>query len=280
MGGSRFPVPYSPPEAALRGTMIGGGLTPVNGGSAHHRLLALLFASFLVAASSVASLAALEQEVKSEAEVIAAYLNEAGAGVVAVSDFSDLGGNVTDVGRFMAEEFSIALAEFASGFKVVDRSHLKALLQQHELNSSGLIDPGTVRLIGRFSGVDVLVTGTIVSFDETLRLEIKVLELESAIVMKSSVIEVRNVSTPESCCPPTASGRGATEEETPDRGTQAGDSPGFVPPGYELLLSCHFDGDTALCTLSVTDSENARSRLVQCRAIVPPADTELSEPTQ
>ena len=54
------------------------------------------------------------------AEKIAAAKNT----TVAVVDFADLQGQVTELGRFFAEEFSVALAGTAQDFEVIDRAHL------------------------------------------------------------------------------------------------------------------------------------------------------------
>jgi len=55
----------------------------------------------------------------------------------------DLQGNVTELGRFLAEELSGALVNDSRGFRVIDRAHLKAILQEHKLAATGLIDPQT-----------------------------------------------------------------------------------------------------------------------------------------
>ena len=56
-------------------------------------------------------------------------------------DFTDLQGNVTELGRFLAEELSITLSESEKGFEIVDRTHLKAILQENKLSTTGLMDP-------------------------------------------------------------------------------------------------------------------------------------------
>src|SRR5437899_296918 len=53
----------------------------------------------------------------------------AGKKTVAVVDFTDLQGNVTELGRYLAEEFSTALVEEPRSFDVIDRIHLKVILQ-------------------------------------------------------------------------------------------------------------------------------------------------------
>lgn len=123
---------------------------------------------------------AYEKEIKNVSMTIADSISNLGKKTVAVVDFTDLQGNVTELGRFLAEEISIALASSAKNFEVVDRTHLKAIIQEHKLSSTGLIDPQTAIKLGQITGVEALVTGTITPFGDSVRLSVKVLDTKSA----------------------------------------------------------------------------------------------------
>jgi TolB-like protein len=116
------------------------------------------------------------------AEKIAA----AGKKKIAVVDFTDLDGSVTELGRFLAEEFSTALAGTGKGFIVVDRIHLKTLLKEHKLSSTGLIDQNTIRQLGKIAGVDALITGSLTPLGESVRINVKVLDIETAAVIEAN----------------------------------------------------------------------------------------------
>ncbi|MFH0872709.1 MAG: FlgO family outer membrane protein, partial [bacterium] len=109
---------------------------------------------------------------------------------IAVVDFTDLQGNVTELGRFLAEEFSVAMAGAGEGFEVVDRTHLKSLLQEHKLAMTGLIDPSTARKLGEIAGVQALITGTITPFGDSVRLSVKVLDTGTAKVIVGTAGEI------------------------------------------------------------------------------------------
>jgi len=131
------------------------------------------------------------QDFKQVSSSLAAKIDAAGRKKVAVVDFTDLQGNVSELGRYLAEELSGVLAEEAHGFRVVDRSHLKVILQEHKLASTGLIDPQTARQLGRFTGVDTLVTGTITSaFGDSVRVSVKALDAETAEIIAQSHADV------------------------------------------------------------------------------------------
>ncbi len=129
---------------------------------------------------------AYEQEINSLSTAMAEKIAKAGKKTIAVVDFTDLQGNVTELGRFLAEEFSVALAGTSKGFEVVDRTHLKSILVEHKLSSTGIIDPQTARKLGQIVGVDALITGTITPFGDSIRISVKVLDTTTAKVVSAS----------------------------------------------------------------------------------------------
>jgi len=132
------------------------------------------------------TLLAYEKEINSLSISMAEKISKAGKVRVAVVDFTDLQGNVTELGRFIAEEFSVSLAGAGKGFKVIDRVHLKSIIREHKLSATGLIDPGTARQLGKIAGVEALVTGTITPFGESVRLSIKILDTATAEVIDAN----------------------------------------------------------------------------------------------
>lgn len=129
---------------------------------------------------------AYEKEIKALSSTLAEGIVSSGKKTIAVVDFTDLQGNVTELGRFLAEEFSVALSEAGKGFQVVDRTHLKSLLRDHQLAQTGLIDPKTARKLGEIAGVEALVTGTLTPFGDSVRLAVKVLDTSTARVIGGS----------------------------------------------------------------------------------------------
>jgi TolB-like protein len=145
--------------------------------------LALLF-------SMAAALPGNAQDMRPISASLAARLDATGRKAVAVIDFTDLQGNVTELGRFLAEELSVALVSDAKSFAVVDRTHLKALLRENKLASTGLIDPQTARQLGKIAGVDVLLTGTLTAFGDSVRLAVKALDTETARILGAATAEI------------------------------------------------------------------------------------------
>ena len=115
--------------------------------------------------------APMEQLSRSMAEKIAA----SGIKTVAVVDFTDLQGNVTESGKLLAEDFSAALVDSDKGFDIVDKSRLESILKANRLTASGITDPNTAKKLGKVAGVDAIVTGTIIPFGNIVRTSAKLL---------------------------------------------------------------------------------------------------------
>lgn len=125
------------------------------------------------------SAAAYRNEIDQIARDLADKALTSNTRTIAVVDLTDLNGSVTELGRFVAEELSSALAEEGS-LQVIDRIHLRSILQEHKLAATGLIDPLTARKLGEITGVQGLVTGTITEFGDSVRISAKVLDTATA----------------------------------------------------------------------------------------------------
>lgn len=101
---------------------------------------------------------------------------------IAVTDFTDLQGRPTELGRFLAEQLSVELVN-APGIAVVDRANLKSILAEHKLSEDGLINPENAKKLGKFAGVDAIIVGTVTQLDENLVLTIKSVATDTALIV-------------------------------------------------------------------------------------------------
>ena len=106
---------------------------------------------------------------------------------VAVADFTDLDGTVTKLGRFIAEEFNTYLPEAGHGLEVIDRSRINVLIKENQMLRKGLTDPTAAAKLGQLSGVNALVFGTLTTFGESVRLNIKILDIQRGVVIRSMI---------------------------------------------------------------------------------------------
>jgi TolB-like protein len=121
-----------------------------------------------------------EKEINMLSEKLKEQLQNSGKKRVAVVDFTDLKGNINELGRFIAEELSTGLLASGGKFEIVDRAHLQVLLKENKLSATGLVDPKDAQKVVKLSGVDALITGNITSFNDSFRLSVKILDAENA----------------------------------------------------------------------------------------------------
>ena len=72
----------------------------------------------------------------------------------------------TELGRYLAENLSVAMADNAKRFEVIHRTDPRVSLRDHHLASTGILDPVTALKFGQIAGVGALVTGTIAQWGD------------------------------------------------------------------------------------------------------------------
>jgi TolB-like protein len=106
-----------------------------------------------------------------------------------VLDFSDLDGNTSVFGKYLAETLITDL--FDSGkFQVVERRLLVKALEENKLKSTGLIDPATVKKLGQVLGVDAIVSGTITELASHVAVNARLVATDTAAVFASASEEI------------------------------------------------------------------------------------------
>ncbi len=131
-----------------------------------------------------------EREIKDLSEKIAVKIDESGKKSVAIVDFTDLQGSVTELGRFIAEELSVELMNNVKKIEIIDRNHLKSILKEHKFSMSGLVDPTTIKKVGKIVGVDAIITGSVTPFGDNIRVTCKVISTDTARVISAGKIEI------------------------------------------------------------------------------------------
>lgn len=124
------------------------------------------------------------------ADELSGKISKAGIKKVSVLDFTDLQGNTNELGRYMAEQLSVSLANAARDFSVMNRGNLASILVEHKLTSTGLVNPENARKLGQFAGVDALIMGTIATLGDTLSVTAQVITTETAQLVGGSPIKI------------------------------------------------------------------------------------------
>jgi TolB-like protein len=197
---------------------------------------------------------AYENEIRNLSTAMAENIAKAGKKRIAVVDFTDLQGNITELGRFIAEEISVDFTVTAKGFEVIDRNHLNRILAEHKLSVSGIVDQKTVQKLGQIAGVDAIVTGSTTPLENSVRVVCKVIATDTARVIgaaKGDIAKTRAIG--ELLGKRIETGVQITTEDTPATITKAEKK---VKEGNFLfeLQSCELFGDTVSCFLLITNN--------------------------
>lgn len=210
----------------------------------------------------VSSAMAYEREIKTLSSALAEYISKRTVNTVAVVDFTDLQGNVTELGRFLAEELSGELSTSGQKIEVVDRTHLKTILAEHKLSVSGLIDPNTVKKLGQISGVGGIITGSVTPFGESVRLSCKVIATDTAKVIGAAKVDIPKTKAIEELLGKGIEGDNKnistqkSSSNSSDKTKKAYDIQSTITKNLLLEATiCTYSGDEITCSILMTSKD-------------------------
>src|SRR5262249_17794618 len=132
----------------------------------------------------------MEQKCRELAEELMKTYKAANAAkkpTIAVVEFSDLTGGVTDLGRLISEEL---ITRFVSkgDYRVIERLLLNKAIAEHKLQLQGLVDPKSAKELGKILGVDLIVSGTIADRGDSLRINARLIATETGEVFSAAAV--------------------------------------------------------------------------------------------
>lgn len=108
---------------------------------------------------------------------------------VGVVDFRGLNGEVTALGRYIAEEMITRLF-IQEGVRVIERAQLEKALAELKFSQTDLFDPALAKKLGKFVGVDAILTGTLTILDSTVRVNARLFSTERAEVLEVGTVSI------------------------------------------------------------------------------------------
>ena len=148
-----------------------------------------ILAQFLVWPRLVHSQGALQDSVAELSSRIALEMTENNKKTIAVVEFSDLRGNVTDLGRFLSEELITRLYQ-TKKFRVIERQLLNRVIVEQKLTLSRLVDPASAKKLGKVLGVDAICSGSISELAQSIRVNARLINTETGEVFSVASVEV------------------------------------------------------------------------------------------
>ncbi len=208
--------------------------------------------AIMLACMSVRAQGGLDQRVSELSQQIATKMAAKQKTTVAVVEFTDLQGNVTDFGRFLAEELVTRLGDLEK-FKVIERQLLNKIITEQKLSLTGIVDPASAKQLGKILGVDAIVAGSITNLAQNVRVNARLISTETGEVFATAAVDifkdesVTGLLSSGSALPP---GKSALQQNDP---TKKGALKVMVKDFIVELESCRMAVGAVVCSLILTN---------------------------
>jgi TolB-like protein len=173
---------------------------------------------------------------------------------IAVVEFADLEGNVTNFGRFLAEELITRLHE-TEKFKVIERQLLNQVIKEQKLTLSGIVDSNSAKQLGRVLGVDAIVSGSISDLGKTVRVNARLISTETGEIFAVAAREFVKDQTIVDLMSSRESNSSTRDSSSSNKSAKQTVKASL----YTFDLDeCRLSGTTIVCDLTITNNDNDR----------------------
>lgn len=93
-----------------------------------------------------------------------------------------------DLGKIVSEMLTTSFVN-SDSFKIIEREQLEKVMQEFQLSQSGIIDTSYAKQIGKITGADAIVTGSVTKIGDDLRLDARIIDVESGIILTAEKSE-------------------------------------------------------------------------------------------
>jgi TolB-like protein len=131
----------------------------------------------------------LDQRISDLSKQISDGLIENQKRTIAVVEFGDLEGHVTNFGRFVAEELITRLHQ-TKKFTVIERQLLNKVVAEQKLSLSGMIDLASAQKLGRLLGVEAIASGTVTDLGKSLKVNARLISAGTGEIFATAAVEV------------------------------------------------------------------------------------------
>lgn len=108
---------------------------------------------------------------------------------IAIIEFSDLDGNITEFGKFISEELITKLFS-TNKVNVIERQLLNKIIDEHRLKFTGLIDESTAKELGRILGVEAICSGTITDLGSKIKINARLISTETGSIFSVAAVAI------------------------------------------------------------------------------------------
>jgi TolB-like protein len=192
---------------------------------------------------------------------ITSSAKETGKKRIAVLSFRDLSQGETVLGAHIAEELATNLFN-VSDLEIVERTMLDKAIGELKLGTKGVIDPKTAKEIGKFVGVDAIVTGTITDMETSVALNCRMIDVQTGNVFAAAKAEitkdanVNKIMASRLASPAGGGAGGGPQKPDPPAKPVSQEVMTKSVEGFTFRLQgCQLQGEVISCALSVTANQ-------------------------
>lgn len=211
----------------------------------------------------------LEGRIHELAKSIILELTESGAKTVVVSDFVDLNGRPSELGKFVAEELVTRIFQ-TRRLKVIERQRLDKVIAEQRLSLSDMIESSSAKRIGRILGADIIIGGSLTELASNFRINARIVNTETGELLSAaavtlakdaelcSLISCRGSLASANAAPrPSNSSPSSVNKQNSSSGTDSSRKAESDFFAWELH-QCRLSGSSVICDFSVTNLDSDR----------------------
>jgi TolB-like protein len=86
------------------------------------------------------------------------------------------------LGKVFSEVLTTSFVN-SNAFKIIEREQLEKVLKELQLTQTGIIDTAYAKQIGKMLGADAILTGTVIKFGNDLRVDARIIDVESGLIL-------------------------------------------------------------------------------------------------
>lgn len=181
---------------------------------------------------------------------------------IAVVEFVDLKGNVTDFGRYLSEKLITKLFQ-TKKFKVVERQLLNKVIDEQKLSLTGIIDATTAQKLGKLLGVDAIAAGSISDLTKSMEINARLISTETGEVFSAASVQILKDET-------VCNLMGGCNNQSNDTNTRTNPTPKPTQPKQNSWIKevgffkfelhrCRFSGGSVICDFTITNNDEDRN---------------------
>lgn len=180
-------------------------------------------------------------------------LNQNQKNKIAIMEFVDMQGNVSNLGKYISEELTTRLYRTGK-FEVIERQLLDKIIQEQKISLSGIVDENSAVELGKILGVDAIATGTISDLGISVKINARLISAESGKLFSVASVEIPKDDKVKVLLSENVAST-ATVSATSRTKAQPASSQTVKKDGYVFeLLEARLEDKTAICKLRVTNT--------------------------